>query len=310
MKKISLLGASGYIGRSLAPLFMEQQTKYELHLFSRTPDVLAKQYTSFTDYNLQPNVHPLGDFTKIDCDVVINATGIGDSREIAKDPRYILEMTSSIDDVIISKLKAEPEITYVNFSSGAVHGARFDKVISNDMIGIDYQNNLSVSESYALAKLQSEAKHRTLADLSIIDVRVFAFFSQFVDVTSTFLMSEIAGCLERNEVFRTNNIDIIRDYITPRDLFHFLECIISSPRNCAYDVYSLEPVSKFTLLDYLRKKYNLQYEVSNLDLGNASLAKDNYYSTNHQAEEINYSPSYTSLAGICRELDLFLGKIN
>ncbi|HMO77681.1 MAG TPA: NAD-dependent epimerase/dehydratase family protein [Candidatus Paceibacterota bacterium] len=305
IKRISLLGASGYIGRSLVPLFLEQQTKYELHLFSRTPDVLSKKLVTLYGSNFQSQIHHFKDFLQVDCDVVLNATGISDSREIAKNPRYVLETTALIDDVIISKLKKKSEITYINFSSGAVHESRSDKVTREEKTDRNLVNNMLSREYYIMAKQQAEAKHRTLIDLSIVDVRVFAFFSRFVDIRNTFLMSQIASSLKEKKVFLTNSTDIIRDYITPDDLFRFIECVISSPSNCAYDVYSLEPVSKFLLLTHLNKNFGLQYEISDVDLS-TTLAKEIYFSTNYAAKNIGYRPTHTSLSGICKELDKFL----
>jgi nucleoside-diphosphate-sugar epimerase len=303
MKKIAILGATGYIGKSLVREFFSHSKEYELLLFSRSVSKLE----SFVN-SLEPTgsctVHDLGAFSEGAYDVVLNCTGIGDTAKLKEHTAEVFKITEEMDAMIIAFLEKNPHTLYINISSGAVYGDNFQKPVGHASKSVLNINALTIPEYYAIAKINAEAKHRALAHLRIVDVRVFAFFSQYVDMDAPFLMSQIMRALQDKTVLETKADDIVRDYITPADLFSLIMCILQKePMNDYFDVYSANPVSKFELLTFFKETYGLQYVVQESTVAHSGLPKNVYYSKNKKAEELGYIPKYSSLEGLRVEID-------
>jgi nucleoside-diphosphate-sugar epimerase len=304
MKKIAILGVTGYIGRSLLrEFFLEDSKNNKLFLFSRSHQVLhthIKQEPKKTEYS----IHAMSEFSSHEYDVIINCTGVSSASGLEIDPSEVFKVTEEIDACIISYLHRHPKALYVNLSSGAVYGDNFEKPATEKTTTV-LSSGFSRASSYAVAKINAEAKHRVLSSYNIVDIRIFAFFSSLVDTDSPFLMSEVAKCILHKKVFETTKDDIIRDYATAKDLHSFIQCCIKKGKiNDYFDMYSKKPISKFALLDALGKKYNLTYKVVKPQKKSASVAKSSYFSVSKKATKVlGYKPEYTSLNGVVNELD-------
>ncbi len=304
-QKIAILGATGYIGKSLlAEYALQNNPNTQVCAFSRDVKRLQdtiKSIVPLPESTIQ-SFH-ISELANDYYDVIINATGAGDTRILKAEPARIFAITESVDSQVIASLEQYPDTLYINLSSGAVYGDNFQAPIVEETKATFAINNFKLSEYYSIAKLHTEAKHRALSHLKITDLRVFAFFSRFAEPKAEFLLSEIVDCLQTHTVLKTNGTDIVRDYITPVDLYQLIQCVISAPRNVAYDVYSQEPVTKFTLLDAVREKYGLEYDIlSDHIRGGDKFSKNIYFSKNHQAALIGYRPKYSSLQGVIAEL--------
>lgn len=306
MKKIAILGSTGYIGISLANEFFEKEEVVKLFLFSRSKskiknlarDILKKENFS---------AHTLDEFCLFDYDVIINCAGIGNPVVMKKDPKNIFKVTEEIDNIVLDYLFRNPKSLYINLSSGAVYGSDFKKAITEKTKSTLVVSNMGISDYYSVAKINSEAKHRSMKNLNIVDLRVFSFFSRFVMADSSFLMSEIFTCIKENKVFKTNQNNIIRDYLCPDDLFSLLKVVMKKKKiNEAFDVYSLKPVSKFELLAFLQKKYGLKYVILKSLKNEKSLFKNIYYSKNKKLANLGYKPRHSSLEGITNEINKIL----
>ena len=167
-------------------------------------------------------------------------------------------------------------------------------------------NSLDSTDWYSIAKLYAEAKHRSLPNLSIVDVRVFNYFSHKQDMSARFLITDIVRAIKNKKVFKTSAENIVRDFITPPDFYHLILSIINSKEmNISLDCYTKSPVSKFDLLSELESKFGLRYEIDkNINTVNATGVKLNYYSTNDKAKNISYKPKVTSLNGIIKQIQL------
>ena len=290
MKKVAILGATGYIGKSLAYEFSLNPADYRMFLFSRSKEKLHT-IVDLLKHKDTISLHNLDEFTMFDYDVIINCTGSSDSSVIQKDPQNILTITKEIDEKIISYLRKNEQALYINMSSGAVHDYPSDGVSLDEQVSMLSSNNLSARDYYAIAKINSEKYHRSLGFLRIVDVRIFSFFSRFVDTHSHFLMSEIAQCLKDKKVFQTNSQDIIRDYISPYDLFSFLRILITKNHgNDFFDIYSASPVSKLKLLEILKQNSNLKFTLHEVIQEDTGLSKKIYYPENKKAHDIGYVP--------------------
>lgn len=302
MKKIAILGAGGYIGKNLVEEYVSRNEKVQLFLFSRKKTKISaflKKNRISTEFL---SVHNNDDFCLYTYDTVINATGVGDPVNLGKNPESVFVVTEFFDNLIFSYLKKNKKTLYINMSSGAVYGDSFSKEIVKGTKTVIDNQNLSVKEFYSIAKLNAEAKHRVHDEFNIVDVRVFAFFGKHLDLSAGFLMSEIVNCLLNNKVFRTNASNIVRDYVTAKDIINLIEQVSKFKKiNSAIDIYSKKKVLKFELLNFLRDRYGLLFEITE-SKNNSIYPKNIYCSKYKKAEDFGYVPEETSLSGIDREL--------
>ena len=210
--------------------------------------------------------------------------------------------------MVLEYLKHHKKTKYIFLSSGAVYGSNYQEPVNKDTVATVDINNLVSTDWYAISKLYSEAKHRSMPELSIVDVRVFNYFSHTQDMNARFLITDIVRAIKNKEVFKTSADNIVRDFITPPDFYRLIQAIIDfNPINTALDCYTKAPVSKFDLLNGLKSEFELRYEIDkDVDIVNATGVKSKYYSLNKTVKSMNYSPKNTSLKSIIKEINLML----
>jgi nucleoside-diphosphate-sugar epimerase len=302
--KIALLGATSHIAKNLLIEFNKKQL-YQLYLFARSPESCV-QFQKEHSKSITLLVYPFEDFNNHHYDVIINCVGIGDPGKLADQMDAIFTVTEKFDQMIIDYLKfINDQALYISLSSGAAYNSAFDHPadeLSYSKISI---NNVKPTDYYAVAKVNSEVKHRALSKLNIVDLRIFVFFSRYIALDSKFLMTQIIACLRSKTRLKTSADNIIRDYVHPKDLIKLIElCIEKNKINEVFDVYSLKPIEKFGILQCFSEKFGLQYEVTyNHTITSATGNKLNYYSTNRKAESIGYKPRISSLDCLIGEYD-------
>lgn len=305
-KKIAIFGATGHIAKSLINGFCGTG-KFELFLFARSLDRLGEFLTSIrcSDAVLSKQ---FSEFDYADYDVIINCVGIGDPGKLKNAGISIFRLTETYDNIILDYLEAHPNALYINFSSGATHGTDFCMPVDEASCTKLDINHIAPSDFYGIAKINAEAKHRALVNLNVVDLRVFGYFSRFIDLETQYFMSEVISCVKHNKEFVTGNENIIRDYVHPKDILSLIEkCIAKQSLNDVFDVYSLKPVEKFEILDYFSEEYGLKYVVKdNIIISTATGIKEHYYSNNKKAEKIGYFPQFTSLDSIIEETKAIL----
>jgi len=237
-------------------------------------------------------------------DVIINFVGIGDPAKAQKMGSDIFKVTEQYDDMALEYLKQHKKTKYIFLSSGAVYGGNYQEPVDKDTVATIDINNLKSTDWYTIAKLYAETKHRSLSDLSIIDVRVFNYFSHRQNMDARFLITDIVRAIKNKEVFKTSVDNIMRDFISPPDFYCLIQAIIDyDSTNMVLDCYTKSPVSKFNLLNELEREFGLKYEVNkSVNIINATGIKSNYYSLNKAAKSISYNPKNTSLEGIIQEI--------
>jgi len=302
--KIAILGATSQIAKDLILSFSKKKS-YDFSLFVRKVELLEKW---INNQNLSEScqVQEYSNFNKNQkYDVIINFVGIGDPVKTKKMGNEIFKITEQYDEMSVEYLKHNKKTKYIFLSSGAVYGGNYKEPVHESTLTTIDLNNLGKTDWYTIAKLYTEAKHRSLADLSIIDVRVFNYFSHTQDMNARFLITDMVRAIKNEEVFKTSSDNIMRDFITPPDFYNLIQAIIDSKTiNTALDCYTKSPVSKFELLSELENKFGLSYEIDkNVDVVNATGTKINYYSVNKVAEGIGYNANSTSLEGIIREIN-------
>lgn len=306
--KIAILGATGHIAKNLIYGFCLTEN-YELSLFARSHDRL-NEFLKRIHCKNNVSKRAFGEFDQEKYDVVINCIGIGDPGKLKNAGISIFGLTETYDNMILDYIEDHNDALYINLSSGAAYGTDFGIPVDELSCAKIQINNLATSDYYGIAKLNSEAKHRSLNDLNIIDLRIFGYFSRFIDIGSQYLLSEAISRIQDGKVLETGPGNINRDYVHPHDFMSLIEkCITKRSINDVFDVYSKKPVTKFEILDYFTRQYGLRYIVKeNANVLNATGIKDNYYSNNKKAEKLCYFPRFTSLDSIIDETKLILSN--
>lgn len=301
MRKIALLGATSHIAKGLIYHFVKSG-QHQLFLHARSVE-RANDFLSAIQCAQKVPIRSLEDFSNEQFDVIINCIGIGQPAQLSKAAGSILRLTETFDNAVLDYLQRYPDALSVNFSSGAVYGTDFQAPAEENSASLISVNHICLNDYYRIAKINSEAKHRAMKAFNIVDLRIFAYFSRFIDLDSHYLMADLISAVKTRIPFVTGPDDIMRDYVHPLDLFRLVTiCVEKRSLNDAFDVYSKHPVSKFQLLDYFHEKYGLTYRVKEgAQISSVTGGKSRYFSNFRKAREIGYDPEFSSLEGIAAE---------
>jgi nucleoside-diphosphate-sugar epimerase len=301
MKRIAILGATSQIARDLIVSF-SGEAKHQLHLFARRPDEVNKWLVS----ERLSGHYPVGEFSafaKQEFDAVINFVGVGNPAQAVAMGNSIFDVTLRFDEMVLEYLQTHPACRYLFLSSGAAYGSAFNEPAKRDSPALVAINNLAPHEWYGVAKLHAECRHRAHPELSIIDIRVFNYFSSSQDISARFLITDILRAIRDEAVLKTSADYIVRDFLHPSDFHKLVSALLAAPAaNAAVDCYSRAPVDKPSLLAAMQERFGLQYEITEATVSvNATGSKSHYYSLNTRAADFGYQPVLTSLEGILRE---------
>lgn len=306
---IAILGANGHIAKNLIYHYCNN-SQVRLFLYARNL-VAVDNFLKDINCTKEIAIFKFDEFKNHNYDVVINCVGLGTPGRLKNEILSIFKLTEHYDNLIIEYLTSHNYTLYINLSSGAAYGVDFSEPVNDSSVAKFNINNLQSEEYYGLAKLCSEAKHRALQSLNIVDLRIFGFFSRFIDLEKKFLISEIITCIKSKKELTTGSVNIIRDYIYPADFMQLIAlCINQRKINDVFDVYSLKYISKFEMLDYFHEHYGLQFIIQDeFSTLSATGIKNNYYSTNKRAEAIGFRPKLTSLDVIINESRILLSNL-
>ena len=307
--KIAIFGATSQIAKDLIHSF-ELNTDYHCDLYSRDSMFVLDWLKRVNEGN-HYNVLSYDEFTiSKKYDVIINFVGIGDPVAAKEMGSKIFDVTYKFDALVLHYLESSPSTKYIFLSSGAVYGGEFSEPVGTHSKASFPINNFKETDWYGVAKLYAEARHRALTHLSIVDVRVFNYFSSTQNLMGRFLITDLVRAIVSQEVFITSADNIVRDYITPEDFFRLIFSVIEYDQiNMAVDCYTKSPVDKITLLSELQKKYALKVSIGEKNnCINATGSKINYYSINKIASSFGYSPTVCSLDGLLNEISLIINK--
>lgn len=307
MNKIAIFGSTGHIGKNLISFFAND-CNYDLILFSRNSKKNKMLDNLFPESSLV--IEEYDKFESGEYDIIINCVGITNPVDMTKYYFKILKVSEFYDNKIINFLKKSPSSLYINMSSGVVYDTKFDSPVDDITSTILDINHHDSVQYYALSKINSETKHRSYSELNIIDLRIFNFFSRYVELNSGFFITELINAIRNNVKFITNDTDFVRDYINPYDFFSLIKnCMQTNNINDTFDVYSKEPISKSRILEVMSNRFNLEVEIIDKDTFSSPTGfKKNYYSTSRKAAKISYEPKYSSLETILSEAEVLLKR--
>jgi nucleoside-diphosphate-sugar epimerase len=304
MKRIAILGSTSHIAKNLIHQ-NHLSGKWNLTLFARDPEAVRVFLESLGTAG-GVDVLSTHSFSNIGIpfDGIVNCIGFGTPDKVRKAQDRLFSVSEEIDNDIITILKRDPTTRYINFSSGSVYGTSMTEPVDKGFLSDIELAPMQEAESYRICKIYQEAKHRSLKNLSIVDVRLFNFFSRFIDLSSGYLLTEIAKALKENSYFETSSTHIYRDYVSPQDLYNLLALAFDSPpMNCAIDTYSARYISKTELLDSMGVQFGLRVKLGAVAVIPPTGVKPYYYSINHEAEDlVGYKPTLSSWESIMTEL--------
>ena len=306
---IAILGATSQIARD----FVGNAAATGHHVFTlcaRRPDAVKRWAQQ---EGLDPNtiIEILG-FESFgrggSYDAVINFVGVGDPAAAQLMGASILDITLEFDSLALQYVKAHPSTRYLFLSSGAAYGSDFQEPATDQTRATFDINHLQAQDWYGAAKFHAECRHRALADLPIIDLRVFSYFSRAQDLSSRFLISDMLRAIRSNTVMSTSTDTLVRDFLHPSDFARLVQVLIHAPpTNAAVDAYTLAPTTKSELLSAMQQRFGLKYESVQGFAGlNATGRKSHYYSLSRRAQAFGYQPLLSSLDGVLMEASSML----
>lgn len=308
MTAVAVLGATSHIASDF--VLAARLAGYELFLFSRRPQDVSAWLASHGVMGSTPVSAGYESFPIHDYGAIASFVGVGDPARAASMGSSILDVTQEFDALATGYLKRHPETRYVFLSSGAVYGPTFLEPADRNTQAQIPVNNLTEQHYYSVAKLYAETRHRALAPLPIVDIRVFNYFSRTADIAARYFITDILRAIRDGRELETGSATMHRDYLVPADFFALIDCVLRAPpANVALDAYSRAPVEKFELLDAMQREFGLRYRISPTPpVVNATGAKPAYYSTYRKAKELGYQPRFTSLEGVIAESRALLAK--
>jgi nucleoside-diphosphate-sugar epimerase len=280
--KIAILGATGHVAKNL---IVGLAHDFELDLVARRPqrvrDFIEKEKLGMGGLR----VRRMEEFYfQADYDAVINCIGAGTPEKVRDVGGDIFSLTEQFDNLIIGYMKTHRGCRYINISSGTVHvGGKPD--------------------AYRMTKLNAETKHRAFPQLSIVDLRLFSFFSRHIDMTSSYLMADIARAVLGKTELVTNGTDITRDYVSPADLCALVAKCIQSSANVACDAYSSAPTTKSAILAMAQSRFGLKLRTTEAPASSSVAGSNDYVPLDRTARDLfGYAPTMSSLDTIQAEL--------
>ncbi|MDI1246514.1 MAG: NAD-dependent epimerase/dehydratase family protein [Rhodoferax sp.] len=307
--RIAILGATSQIAKDLI-LSFAAHSRHELVLYARRPEAVVQW---LNHENLVP-AYTVADFaaftTQEHFDAILNFVGVGNPAQTAAMGASIFDVTLKYDELALGYVQRYPTCRYIFLSSGAAYGSSFEAPADVDTKATIDINHLQPQDWYGVAKLHAECRHRSLAHLAIVDIRVFNYFSHTQDIEARFLMTDILRAVRDKTVLKTSAENIVRDFLHPSDFYQLVSVMLAAPStNAAIDGYSRAPINKTTLLAVMQNRFNLRYEACLESTGvNATGSKRHYFSKNLRAAEFGYAPVWNSIDGICHEAELILNS--
>ena len=309
---IVIMGATSHIAKGLIDKFLRDGDDH-MYLFSRSLNKIQQfldmigspgndAYSVCTDYQAFPS---------FSYDVIINCVGVETRNKHNCDFTRYFTVTEEFDGLAIGYLqKRNPDALYISFSSGAVYGRGFPSAAEESSVNSLPVNQVVPEDYYGIVRINAEAKHRAHSDLRIIDLRIFSYFSRYINLADGYFITDVMEAILHNKGLVTESTNIVRDYLHPEDLFAMIiKCIHAGKINQAFDVNSSRPVAKQEILDYFSSEYGLKYEKRCFsENASATGAKSKYYSTCNRASQIGYTPRFSSMDALKDEATHILGR--
>jgi hypothetical protein len=235
-------------------------------------------------------------------DAIVNFVGQSSPESRAESGNSIRAINRKFDNLALAYLEAHSATKYVYLSSGAALGSSFSEPASS--VTPYSRENL---DEYAMAKQESELRHKAALGQNILDLRIFSYFHRTQAQESKFLLAEIVRSIRSGTVLEVDSNNIWRDFLGAEDFSQLMVATLStSLQNVAIDAFSVAPISKFELLDACATEFKLRYAVKP-DVSTLGPPKQKYYSL-ARSEGFNYRPSKSSVDNVLTEMAAILNR--
>ncbi len=263
MKKLIIIGSSGFVGKSLNDYFKKRKS-FKILNYSRT-----QRKNILSTYKI-----PRSDFI-IYC---VNNSNIKTSL------KYFFHFKK-----LVCKNKKKPKILF--FSSGAIYGPRsFKKRFKeNDYINTNkYKKFFGYKKNYAKEKycLEKEFKKMAHEGFKVSIARGFTFYGKYI-LKYNYLISKIILAVKSKKIFEIKNLSTVRSYMHADDMCRWLIKILSiSSNKCPIvNLGSDKIVDLKKLAFFLNKNFNAKIQIAK----NTSKKMDYYIPS------INYAKKFLKL---------------
>ena len=306
--RIAILGATSQIARDLIQSF-SARSEHEWVLYTRRPEAVA-QWLADVGLARRHTVAAFEAFAKDQpFDAILNFVGVGNPAQAVAMGASIFDVTAEYDEMALRHVRRHPACRYLFLSSGAAYGSGFDAPADAHTTAAIAINNLQPQDWYGAAKLHAECRHRALADLPIVDIRVFNYFSRTNDLGARFFITDILRAVRDQTTMHTTPNYMRRDFLGPRDFQQIVSCILAAPeQNLAVDCYTRAPIDKQEILSLMQQHFGLRYQMglAPADVPSATGAKPHYYSLSRRAADLGYQPTQSSADNLVEEATALL----
>jgi len=300
---IALLGATSHIAKGLIENFVLNNQDMEMHLYARdktSVERFLKENYSIASVNCEIK-NSFENLQSSQYKAIINCVGVGTVDKFSDGYFRYFTVTEKFDNLVLDYIKHNPDVLYINISSGIVYGDSDDIGYQNGQ-SLVAVNNMDVKEYCIISNMNAEAKHRAYSSLRIVDLRVFSYFSRFADLTEPYFINKIVSSVLKRVPFVTSQQDMVRDYIDPKDLYQAVcLCMKQDKVNAAYDVFSMSPASKKDIIDQFINKYGLIVEYVEGPNLSGTGEKNQYFSYNYSLHDIGFDPNYSAIDAVLNE---------
>ena len=244
MKKLTIIGSSGFVGKSLNDYF-KQKSNIKIINYSR------KQKKNIINIKKLPQTDYI-----IYC---INNKNIKVSLRYFNNFKKLLKESSK-------------KIKIVFFSSGAVYGPRSIKKKFRETEKIDkskYNNFLGYKKNYSREKyiLEKEFKKIAKEGFNVSIARGFSFYGKHI-INYDYLISKIILAVKQKKTIQIKNANIRRSYMHADDMCRWLIKIVNISSNKCPIVHlgSDKMLNLSIFAHFLNKKFNSNILVAKNDL--------------------------------------------
>ena len=308
LPRIAILGGTSHLAKSLVDT-NAQQGKWNIDLYVRDIPRAEAFIRNYPGCETATEVLPINSFNQnSNCDALVNCVGFGTPTGVSAAASNLFIVTQLYDQLIDLFLQKQPSTPVVSFSSGAIYGSQLAEPVKDGHVAHFAVDPVDPVDFYRITKLASEAYHRSLFDKPIVDIRLFNFFSEFIDLTTGFLVADIVSALLTDNPFVTNRIDVARDFFHPTDLYRLVDSIIRAGNlNAAVDTISLEPITKLDLIGRCQREYGLKVAFRENTFDSPTGIKSCYYSQGSGKNRIiDFYPEFSSWDSIKSSIDKML----
>lgn len=242
IKKILILGASGFIGKGLAAQLDEKNIPWLGVCFKKRDD---PKLLSINDYDDESLSALMSEYP-----VVINALGSAKPRDFEADTVRVLESFLTVVNRVSRLIKNSRTKYFINISSaGTVYGE------SNGHPSVE-TDDLKPISWYGRAKCIEEVFYESTCvgiSAKYLCVRVTNPYGRTEDISHGVVDVLISSYKENKSFYSYSDLDPIRDYIFLPDLANGVISLMLEGRTGVYNIGSGQALKVSELISYVEK---------------------------------------------------------